>query len=353
MTAKITYYRYLKAGELGKILLPRKAASGRSRELLTHYFGSPVILLNSGRTGIYLCLAAYGLKRNDEILVPRYLSQCVLNTINRTAFPATQESEHTKAILILHQFGYPQQVEDITNYAQKKGWLIIEDCAHSLASTYRGKNVGLFGDAAIFSFPKIFPTILGGCLVTGNDRILNFTRAYLKKRRGFCRALLANLSVAVMFMVSDVWSEKVRARLMPLLDMCYSQFVECPSPNLSVSRLLLLSLLELESSIAQRIKNLDIFKEYFLGNGYWDELETGCRVVPWAVPYFAEDERRLTKVVETLRGINVETEILHFDIQRNMFHPDYRKCIPIPVHQGITDGMMHNMCKSIVNAVKQ
>lgn len=352
MAEKINYYPYLKGRELYKALLGSKSCREQSKRVLLQHFGRPVVLLNSGRTGIYLALAAHGMTRVDEILVPRYLSQCVLNTINRTAFPTTTESARVKAILLLHQFGYPQRVEEIINYARAKGWLVIENCAHSIASTYRGRNIGLFGDVAICSFPKIFPTILGGCLITESEKIINFAQDYLNRKRSLWRALMSNISVDTMFMHSGVWPEKVRERFTPLLEMCYSQFVEFPNPNTFVSNLVLNSLLKLESSVLQRRGNLEIFKDYFLGNGYWAELEEECEVVPFLAPYFHEDDARLGRIVETLSKMNVETEILHFDIRRNVLQPEYQKCVPIPVHQGISNTRMHLICQHIAEAVK-
>lgn len=350
MTDRIDFSPNIRKTELCRALLYRKSCREQSKRILLQHFGRPVVLLNSGRTGIYLALAAQGMTRVDEILVPRYMGQCVLNAINRTAFPTTTESARVKAILLLHQFGYPQHIEEVINYAQTKGWLVIENCAHSIASTYRGRNIGLFGDAAICSFPKVFPTILGGCLITESERILSFAQAYLGSKRGLCRTLLSNISVVTKF--PGIWPKKMRESHTSLLEMCYSQFVNFPSLNTYVSHLLLQSLMQLASSIQQRKRNLAIFREYFLGNGYWHELEEDCEVIPYVAPYLHKDGGRLVRVVETLKRMNIETEILHFDIRRNMLYPDYRKCVPIPVHQGISDNSMHHICQNIAEAVK-
>ena len=353
IAGRVTHYPYLRARDWHKVLLPLKSPVRRTEDLLTQYLGKPVILLNSGRTGIYLALAAGGMRRVDEILVPRYLSQCVLNTINRTAFPTTQESERTKAILLLHQFGYPQRVEEVTQYAQDKGWLIIEDCAHSFASRYRGKYIGSFGDAAIYSLPKVFPTVFGGCLLTDDRKILGFARAYMLKKRGCWRAILSNISMAAMFMSSGVWPEKTRNRLKPLVEICYSQFTEFPGPNRFMSRLALRATLGLEENARRRKENLGIFKEYFLNNGYREELEEGCEVVPFLIPYFDDDEEKLVRIASSLKEINVETEVLHFDIRRNMLEPEYRKCVPVPTHHGVSFEMMHRICQHIIKGGKQ
>ncbi len=314
---------------------------------MCEHIGQPAIFLNSGKTAIYLALNAYGMKRADEILVPQYLGGWVLNTMNRTAFPTTRETERTKAVFAFHQYGYPQRMDEITSYARDKGWLVIEDCAHSFSSKYHGGNIGTFGDAAIFSFSKNLPTILGGCLVTKDKKVINYTRAYIAEKRGWWRAISSNAWIAAMFMSSGVWTEKVREVFRPSLEMLYSQLVEYPSPNRFVSRLTLRAFKELESSAGHRVKNLEIFKGYFCGKGYHEEIEEGCQVVPLLAPYIDKNRSRMALIVKDLKAMNIETGIQHFDIERNVLQPDYRECVPIPLHQNISEDKMHRICQII------
>ena len=178
----INRYQFLPPHQLYKLLGASKHDVERVESLLREYFGKPVVVLNAARTGLYLTLTAKGFKRTDEVLVPPYMSKCMLDTIAECAVPTLHVSPATKAILLVHQFGYPQHMDAVTTLARKHNLLVIEDSAASFGSTYRGQMVGSFGDVTLFTFPKAFQTILGGCLVTEDREILDFAREYLQKQ---------------------------------------------------------------------------------------------------------------------------------------------------------------------------
>ena len=69
----------------------------------------------------------------------------------------------TKAIMLVHYAGYPNDMGPILEIAAEKGLPVIEDCAHSLGARYNGKPIGTIGDYAIFSFQAIkhFTTVDG------------------------------------------------------------------------------------------------------------------------------------------------------------------------------------------------
>ncbi len=75
-------------------------------------------------------------------------------------------TSRTKAIIVQHTFGIPACLDEITSIARERDLWVVEDCAHALGSSYAGKHVGLWGDAAFFStqWSKPFTTGLGrGC----------------------------------------------------------------------------------------------------------------------------------------------------------------------------------------------
>lgn len=343
---RVTFWPYLKARELYRAISPLKSPNWRIEGLASRYVRKRTVFLNSGKTAIYLALAANGMRRMDEVLVPQYLGTWVLNTINRTAFPNTVETERTRAVIMFHQWGYPQRMDEIMSYARSKGWLVIEDCAHSFGSKYHGKTIGSFGDAAILSLSKNLPTILGGCLATDDERVIDYVHDYVAEKRGLWRGIASNIWIAAMFMSSGAFSPRTRELVRPLAEMLYSQLTEYPNPNWAVSRLSLKALLKLDEGITRQRKNLAIFKGYFAGDGYREDIEAGCEVVPLLAPYFDKKEK-LSRIVESLRELDVETEIQHFDVERNVLQPDYRRCVPIPMHQNITGKMMHRICRAI------
>ncbi len=346
----ITHYPYLPLRQLHRLSRAGRRQPERVRGILEEHFQRPVVVLNSGRTAIYLALAAMGLHRNDEVFVPPFLSHCVLGTMTRVAMPALQPSPRTRAIMVVHQFGYPQQMEPLLAMARRRGWFVLEDCAYSLASGYRGKLLGLYGDAAIYSFPKTLGTVLGGCLVTDNSRILDFAREYMRARDRLGWKLFSNLSLLPVAMVYAGVEGKAGERATQALEMAYSRFVEFPNPNPRVCKLFPLTRLELQATWQARRRNLQIFASYFQGSEYPEDLESESEVVPFTVPYFHAPEM-LSAVLDRLRSIRVKSDMYHFDVRRNLLAPDYRLCIPVPVHQNISESFMRTICETIRAAV--
>ena len=151
----------------------------------------------SGTTALHLALLALDIKENDEVIIPSYACQSLLNSINYTgAKPVLVDiddseksynlsaktitpliTEKTKAIIVPHMFGIPADLDEIIEL----GIPVIEDCAQALGAEYKGKKLGSMGDIGVFSFyaTKVISTGQGGMLVTNsekiNDRITDLT----------------------------------------------------------------------------------------------------------------------------------------------------------------------------------
>jgi len=344
----ITHYQSLPPHELYKLLWASRRDITRVESILREYFGKPVVVLNAARTGLYLTLAAKGFKRTDEVLVPPYMSKCVLNTITECAVPTLHVSPATKAILLVHQFGYPQNMDKVMALARTHNLLVIEDSAASFGSTYRGQRVGSFGDAAIFTFPKAFQTILGGCLVTKDKEILDFAHAYLRKQDTFVWRCVSTLALLPpVFDTSTVWPW-VRRIANHLLTVSYSQFIYFPNPNERVCHLFPKTLDEFLCQIEIRKRNLAIFKSYFAGTpAYPKSMEDNSDIVPFFIPYFT-DYDQCACLIRALAEQGIESALYHFDVHRNMFAPRYAPSLIVPCHQGISKAQMHLICTTLV-----
>lgn len=125
---------------------------------------------NSGLDALMLPLKAMGIGAGDEVLVPSntYIATALavsysgatpifvepdLRTYNMD--PARMEekiTERTKAVMVVHLYGQPCDMDSIMAIAKKHKLKVVEDCAQAHGATYKGKRVGSFGDAAGFSF---------------------------------------------------------------------------------------------------------------------------------------------------------------------------------------------------------
>ena len=147
-----------------------------------------VRLVTSGRVAIALALRQMGIKEGDEVLVPAYHSPSMVPPVLwcgatpvfyrvgadasvDLADVAAKFGPATRAIMVTNYFGFPQELETIRAFCDARGLQLLEDCAHCFFGQHRGKPVGSWGDYAIASSMKFFPTYEGGALVSARHRL--------------------------------------------------------------------------------------------------------------------------------------------------------------------------------------
>jgi len=350
MKSIINRYQFLPPHKLYKLLGASRTDITRVESMLRDYFGKPVVVLNAARIGVYLTLAAKKFKRTDEVLVPPYMPKCMLDTIAECAVPTLHVSPATRAILLVHQYGYPQKMDKVMALARKHNLLIIEDSAASFGSTYRKRMVGSFGDVAIFTFPKAFQTVLGGCLVTEDAEVLDFARAYLQKQDTFVWRCVSTLALLPhVFDVPTVrpWLRRIANHFVLV---AYSQFKYFPGANKRVCHLFPKTREEFLHQIEMRKRNLAIFRSYFAGtSAYPSTIEEDADVVPFFIPYFADYEQ-IPHLLRALAEHDVVSEQYHFDMNRNMFNSRYAPSLIVPAHQGLSEVQMHMLCTILKDA---
>ncbi len=146
------------------------------------------IAVNSCTSALHLSLAAAGIAEDDEVLIPTmtfaatgetvlYLkARPVLIDSGATSFHIDVEqieraiTPRTRAIIPVHYAGYPCPMDEILELANRHGLKVIEDAAHALPSSYKGKRIGALGDFTCFSFyaTKTITTGEGGMITTEN-----------------------------------------------------------------------------------------------------------------------------------------------------------------------------------------
>ena len=149
------------------------------------------VVCSSGTSALHLSLAAYGIKEGDEVLVSSLTNMATFFAVmycGATPIPIDIEADtynispsdieskistKTRAILIVHLFGQPVDMEPILSIADQHGLAVFEDCAESHGATYKQSQTGSFGTAGCFSLfaNKIVSTGEGG-IVTTNDIVL-------------------------------------------------------------------------------------------------------------------------------------------------------------------------------------
>lgn len=149
------------------------------------------IAVTSGTTALHLAVDAAGIGHGDEVLLSASTNiATALGVVHNNAMPVPVDSEtvtwnldldlieglitpRTKAIIPVHLFGHPVDMDRLMAIARKHNLIVIEDCAESHGATVRGRMTGSFGDMACFSFyaNKVITTGEGGMVVTNDDRL--------------------------------------------------------------------------------------------------------------------------------------------------------------------------------------
>lgn len=158
---------------------------------------------NSGTSALHAMMIAYGIKQNDEVIVPSFTFIATANAplfvgakpvfadIEKETFALDPDSvkkqitKRTKAIIPVHYGGCPAlKINELKELAEDKGILMLEDAAEAFGAEIDGKKVGSFGDASMFSLcgNKVITSGEGGLVVTDNKEI--FHNLYLIRSHG-------------------------------------------------------------------------------------------------------------------------------------------------------------------------
>ena len=149
------------------------------------------VAVTSGSTALHLAVAAAGIGPGDEVLVSASTNiATALGVIHNGAVPIAVDSEavtwnlnidlveqlvtpKTRAIIPVHLYGHPVDMDALMEIARRHNLLVIEDCAESHGATVRGKMSGSFGDMACFSFyaNKVITTGEGGMITTNDENL--------------------------------------------------------------------------------------------------------------------------------------------------------------------------------------
>jgi len=144
--------------------------------------------VSNGTVALHVALLALGIGKGDEVIVPTFTYIASVNSISYTgAKPVFVDSDpgtwqidtgkiadkittNTKAIMAVHLYGHPCDMDSIRQIARENNLFIVEDCAEAIGTKYKGVHVGSSGEISTFSFfgNKAITTGEGGMVCT-ND----------------------------------------------------------------------------------------------------------------------------------------------------------------------------------------
>ncbi|HUW65468.1 MAG TPA: GNAT family N-acetyltransferase [Spirochaetia bacterium] len=188
------------------------------------YIGAKYAMATSSCTGaLHLALLAMGVGPGDEVIVPEITWIATVSAVKYVgAIPifvdiqsdtwvmdpdsaAKAVTSRTKAIIPVHLYGHPVDMDPLLGLAEKFGIGILEDAAPAIGAEYKGKKLGSFGNVAAFSFQgaKSFVTGEGGMLVTNDETLLNRAR-FLGDHGRDPNGFLSSIEIGYKYKMSNI-----------------------------------------------------------------------------------------------------------------------------------------------------
>jgi len=230
--------RVLRSGQLS--LGPRVV---EFEEKFAAYVGTRyAVAVNSGTSALHLAVRAQGIGGGDEVIttsfsfvassncllyeyalpvfvdidphtfnldpreIQRFIESCCVVNTKTGALTDVRTSRRVKAILPVHVFGLPCDMDGIMRIARKYNLQVIEDACEALGAKYKGKQAGTFGDIGVFAFypNKQMTTGEGGMIVTNDERTAMVCRSLRNQGRGTERDWLSHLRLGYNYRLSDI-----------------------------------------------------------------------------------------------------------------------------------------------------
>ena len=182
------------------------------------------VAVSSGTAGLHLCLCALGIGEGDEVILPSFTFIAAGNAVlYQRATPVFVDidpinlnldsgrleekiTSRTRAIIVVHAFGHPADLDPIMEVARKHGLAVIEDACEAIGAQYRGRNVGGIGDCGVFGFypNKPITTGEGGMVVTRDSRLAETMRALRNQGRRAADGWLEHSVLGYNYRLSEI-----------------------------------------------------------------------------------------------------------------------------------------------------
>lgn len=160
------------------------------------------IAVTNGSEALELAVEILGIGPGDEVIIPAFtIISCAAPIVRRGAIPVVADADsrtwtmdvsalealvtpRTRAIMAVHIYGLPVDMDSVLDLAARHGLAVIEDAAEAHGQTYRGRPCGSFGDASVFSFypNKHVTTGEGGMVLVDDDALALAARS----KRNLC-----------------------------------------------------------------------------------------------------------------------------------------------------------------------
>lgn len=155
--------------------------------------GRSCVVVPSVRVGLSWTLAHLGLRRHqDHVLVPRFLSRCILTTLSRRSLPVEVPTERTRIALVVHQYGLRQDLAAIAARCAERGIPYLEDAAYG---PDQEEALGPGALARFVGLTKTLPVLRGALVLSDDEGLLEALRRRRDRDTAWSLVVLAALSI--------------------------------------------------------------------------------------------------------------------------------------------------------------
>lgn len=305
--------------------------------------------VSNGTVALHLAMVALGIGQDDEVIVPTLTYIASVNAIAYTgATPVFVDSDKdtwqinpedvrrkitpkTKAIMVVHLYGHPCDMDAIMAIANEHNLFVIEDCAEAFGSKYKDQYVGTFGHISTFSFfgNKTITTGEGGMVVT-NDQTL-YQRCVHFKGQGLAEH-------------RQYWHDVIGYN--------YRMTNICAAIGLA-------QLEQADDFIAKKRQIAEWYKDGLKDLPLVVHQESaGCLHTYWMVNIVLDDDRQRDSLREHLANAGIETRPMFYPVhtmpmysQKFQRHPVAEdlgwRGINIPSWPGLSEGDVRFVCKNL------
>lgn len=285
---------------------------------LSARLGRPAIALPSVRTGIYWLLQHLGLSRHtDELLVPRYVGRCILNTVGLGAHPALTPGPKTRLAMLVHWFGRDPDWQAVRPELERRGLRFFEDAPDGLAAREEPAEGSL---GKFIALSKLLPLVKGGAFITDDAAVADALR---RRRAGRGPAWAPWLALATLLPCRR--GVRLRGNAFAL-EAAYALYPCCPADNGALRRGFRASLSLITSYAELEGRRTDALLKACGAAG----LAPQARRLVHAVPIRASDA-----AASALRHAGFSDEAFHIDVAANMFAPRFERFHLVPVHPSV------------------
>ncbi len=311
--------------------------------------------VGNGLDALHLILRAYGIGKGDEVIVPANTYIATWLAVSHTgAIPVAVEPDphtynidpqrieasvtsRTRAIMPVHLYGQPADMDTITKIAQKHSLKIIEDAAQAHGAMYHSKRVGSLADAAGFSFypaKNLGALGDGGAICSDDSKLIENVRLFrnygsLKKyehiSKGF-NSRLDELQAAILgvkLSYLDSWNQNRNN-----IAKKYSFELSPLSPDLIIPKIID-GLKPVFHQYVIRCKNRDELQKYLADHGIQTQIH--YPIPPHKQMAYSEYQHYQFPIAETIS----------------------KTCLSLPIYPGLRDSLVRHIIKTILGFFKR